>query len=88
MNEVKNLMEVSLYGFRDLGIEDKVVLITAAASGIGIATTRLLLDEAALVMMSDLKEKALEHTAKVFLARILTKVYSSTTFLRHSLKRP
>lgn len=48
----------------DLGIKDKVALVTGAASGIGKETTRVLLQEGATVVMTDIDEEQLKVTAQ------------------------
>lgn len=47
----------------ELGLKDKVALVTGAASGIGKETTRVLLEEGATVVMTDLDEEDLKQTA-------------------------
>ncbi|MFO8069007.1 MAG: SDR family oxidoreductase [Alkalibacterium sp.] len=48
----------------DLGIKDKVALVTGAASGIGKETSRVLLEEGATVVMTDFDEERLRRTAQ------------------------
>ncbi len=47
----------------DLGIEGRTALITGGDSGIGWHTARLLLDEGATVVLSDLDQTALDESA-------------------------
>jgi 3(or 17)beta-hydroxysteroid dehydrogenase len=49
-------------------VQDKVALVTGAASGIGLATANLLLDEGAIVLLTDLA-KSLSNSAVKDLAR-------------------
>jgi len=48
----------------DLEIENKIALVTGAATGIGEETARQLLEEGALVVLSDIEEDRLEKTAQ------------------------
>ncbi|GAA5227654.1 SDR family NAD(P)-dependent oxidoreductase [Paeniglutamicibacter antarcticus] len=47
----------------DLGIKDKIALVTGGAGGIGSATARQLLEEGAIVVLSDLDQVALDEAA-------------------------
>ena len=47
----------------DLGLKGKVALVTGAATGIGEATAVELLDEGAVVVLSDKDSERLEKTA-------------------------
>jgi NAD(P)-dependent dehydrogenase (short-subunit alcohol dehydrogenase family) len=47
----------------DLGIQGKVALVTGADSGIGLETSRVLLEEGATVILTDLDEKELQASA-------------------------
>ncbi len=47
----------------DLGIKDKIALVTGGAGGIGSATAQLLLDEGATVVLSDLDQDAVDDAA-------------------------
>jgi meso-butanediol dehydrogenase/(S,S)-butanediol dehydrogenase/diacetyl reductase len=54
---------------------DKTVLVTGAASGIGLAATRRFLDEGARVVMLDIDEASLKEAATAFPQdRVLTQV--------------
>ena len=44
----------------DLGITDRVALVTGGDSGIGLATARLLLDEGVRVVLTDREQPALD----------------------------
>jgi len=46
-------------------MSDKIVLITGAASGIGLTTSRLFIDEGAIVVATDINTAALEEQAAV-----------------------
>lgn len=48
----------------DLKIKDKVALITGGDSGIGLETARILIDEGAKVILSDLKQSDLDEVIK------------------------
>jgi len=48
----------------DLGIKGKVALVTGGASGIGLATTRTLLEEGATVVITGRTEKKLKNAAQ------------------------
>ncbi|MDN5760774.1 MAG: SDR family oxidoreductase [Microlunatus sp.] len=48
----------------DLGIKDKVALVTGGAGGIGSETARLLLAEDAIVVLSDLDQQKLNRAAE------------------------
>lgn len=48
----------------DLGIKDRLAVITGAAGGIGHATARILLEEGAHVLLTGLDETKLKHTAE------------------------
>ncbi|GEK91948.1 SDR family NAD(P)-dependent oxidoreductase [Alkalibacterium kapii] len=48
----------------DLGLKDKIALVTGAASGIGKETTRTLLEEGATVVMTDYDEDNLKKAAQ------------------------
>lgn len=48
----------------DLGIKNKVALVTGAATGIGEETARQLLQEGAIVVLSDVQKEPLEKTAQ------------------------
>lgn len=62
----------------DLGIKNKIALVTGAATGIGAATARQLLQEEAIVVLSDIEKEALEKTAKELTEEVGTsgKVFS------------
>ncbi len=47
----------------DLGIKDKIALVTGGAGGIGSATAQQLLDEGATVVLSDLHQESLDEAA-------------------------
>ncbi len=47
----------------DLGIKGKTALVTGGAGGIGAATAQQLLDEGAIVVLSDLDQDALDKSA-------------------------
>lgn len=48
----------------DLGIQDKIALVTGAATGIGAETARQLLEEGAIVILSDVEKERLEKTTQ------------------------
>ncbi len=55
--------------------QDKVVIVTGAASGIGEATARRFFDEGALVVLADRQQSKLENVASTLAKdRILTHV--------------
>lgn len=60
----------------DLGIQDKIALVTGAATGIGEATAVELLQEGATVVLSDMDEKDLKSTAEELQEKFPNKVYA------------
>lgn len=48
----------------DLGLKNKIALVTGAATGIGEATARQLLEEGATVILNDVDQDRLEETAQ------------------------
>jgi NAD(P)-dependent dehydrogenase (short-subunit alcohol dehydrogenase family) len=59
-------------------MKDKVIAITGAASGIGLATAKLLSSRGALLALSDLQEEALDNTAAAIRAtggKVITRVF-------------
>ena len=53
------------------GLKGKVVALTGGAGGMGLATTRMLLAEGALVSISDASEKSLQEADKTLRAEEL-----------------
>ena len=74
----------------DLGIEGKVALVTGAATGIGEATAVELLDEGAVVVLTDKDSKRLEKTAEqykrhdAFKGRVFSYAADQTEYTRQS----
>lgn len=46
----------------DLGLKDRVALITGAAGGIGLATARLLAEEGVKLVLTDREQDALQQS--------------------------
>lgn len=57
-----------------VSLQDKIAVITGAASGIGLATTKALLTEGATVVMVDRNEAALAETAAELGPKAITQV--------------
>ncbi|KIW08734.1 uncharacterized protein PV09_00675 [Verruconis gallopava] len=70
-----------------VGLKDKVVVITGCASGIGLATTELLLELGAFVVGSDLNVSPTNHSSFVFVQTDVTKWADLVALFKTAISR-